>query len=226
MGIRRLIRNLKKKYKPTIDHSRHKTTLIKLGDDYGGYRVDPSRINPKGTVISIGIGGDASFDKDLLKLFPEIKVIAVDPTELAKETISKLLSKYPSFRNRLTLVQKAVVGDHKKKIKLGGNASSLFDYSGDEFEAININNLLKGFRDITLLKMDIEGAEYQVLDSLEYFNFEQLLIEWHHWLEKVPYSLDDTKKYISNIELKGFHELERTTEESWRLIQESFFIKL
>jgi len=34
------------------------------------------------------------------------------------------------------------------------------------------------------------------------------------------------KKYISNIELKGFHELERTTEESWRLIQESFFIKL
>jgi len=46
MGIRRLIRNLKKKYKPTIDHSRHKTTLIKLGDDYGGYRVDPSRINP------------------------------------------------------------------------------------------------------------------------------------------------------------------------------------
>jgi len=51
--------------------------------------------------------------------------------------------------------------------------------------------------------MDIEGAEYQVLDSLEYFNFEQLLIEWHHWLEKVPYSLDDTKKIHFKYRIEG-----------------------
>ena len=76
-----------------------------------------------------------------------------------------------------------------------------------------------GHQTIDLLKMDIEGAEYDVIDNLEEQEVEinQILIEFHHMYKGI--SLDDTKNAIDKLRKLGFelfHISQRTYEFSFR----------
>ena len=76
-----------------------------------------------------------------------------------------------------------------------------------------------GHKTIDLLKMDIEGAEYEVIDTLEKQGIEirQILVEFHHMYKGI--SIKDTENAITKLQQLGFelfHISERTYEFSFR----------
>jgi hypothetical protein len=69
--------------------------------------------------------------------------------------------------------------------------------------------------------MDIEGAEYDVIDTLEFQGVEinQILVEFHHMYEGI--SLVDTIRAIDKLKKLGFdlfHISQRTYEFSFRKV--------
>lgn len=158
--------------------------LVRLGTDYGGWECYLD-ILPRGcTILDLGIGEDTSFPAELVKL-KDVKVVAVDPTEAARIH----LMQYKDNPNWISYHQKAIAPHHVGHIfmhtnKLGGVSESIFSKhtAVNEFvpystECISITNLRELYEDISLLKMDIEGAEYGVYE--EALGIPQILIEVH-----------------------------------------------
>jgi FkbM family methyltransferase len=82
-GIKSRVLNrlARRKYAPDIEV--HRTTdLLRLGSSYGGWTFEPSSDLQHSTVLSCGLGEDASFDVEFASRF-NAKVIIVDPTPRA-----------------------------------------------------------------------------------------------------------------------------------------------
>ena len=79
-----------------------------IGSEYGGWPIDLDLITPRSTVISGGIGTDASFDKSLIKL-KQCNVIGIDPTKKSHDYIEQ------ENINGLTLIKAALTGERKTK---------------------------------------------------------------------------------------------------------------
>ena len=62
----------------------------------------------------------------------------------------------------------------------------------------------KGHEKIDLLKIDIEGFEYPVLDNIleDKINIHQLLVEFHHFFPEVGNS--KTEEMIQKLEHQGY----------------------
>src|SRR5258707_9441446 len=69
------------KYSPEIAVDRQ-PDLVRLGSSYGGWTFEPSSDLQRSTILSCGLGEDASFDVDFASTF-QATVIIVDPTPRA-----------------------------------------------------------------------------------------------------------------------------------------------
>ncbi len=222
----RLYRILKKRFDVFIGRaillkvskSHHQNQLISLGTEYGGWTFVNNESLNNSTIISAGLGEDASFDVEFASMFKS-RVIIVDPTPRAINHFQEITQKignlntlnYPDSgalpvssynlskiaQNQLILEEKAL-WDSNDKIKFfeppnpqhvsysinnfQNNYSKTTDFI--EVDSITISDLAKKFNlnvdEISLLKMDIEGAEIEVIDYLcnEKIYPKQLLIEF------------------------------------------------
>ena len=158
------------------------------GNNYGGFFACPDLLNSNSVVYSFGIGEDASFDEAVVRRHG-CEVHAFDPTPRSIEWVKR--QKLPS------------------KIHFAGigisDTSGLVDFylpknpeyvSGSMVAQANVNVTekvtvpMKSFADIAhelgharidLVKMDIEGAEYDVIPDLvgAGIPITQILIEFH-----------------------------------------------
>jgi FkbM family methyltransferase len=82
-------------------------------------------------------------------------VVVVEPTEYIND-----------FRHG-PIVNKAA-GTHEGKMPFGGRAyyTSTFEPGDHEYECFDVNKLLEQYEAIDLLKINIEGAEYDVLNHI------------------------------------------------------------
>jgi FkbM family methyltransferase len=164
-----------------------------FGNNYGGFYLNPVLLNENSIVYSIGIGEDVSFDLDVIKFF-NCNVYGFDPTPksiswVKSQNLNKLfvfndygISKYSGFvKFYLPQNKNHVSGSSRKNSNL------------DEKELISVP--MKSFLDIVnsynhteidILKIDIEGSEYDVLfDILKSgIVIKQILIEFHHRMFK------------------------------------------
>ena len=158
--------------------------LLRFGNAYGGYVLDLDRIPSDGVVIDAGIGTDLSFADELHKVRPALKFIGVDPGEESEEFVKK--SKVEGW---YTFISGAVVGDSRgSTVPLYLNAQphhgSMTVYRSHrdasrrmiEAKAISLNELVCVYRPC-VVKMDLEGAEYEVL--AECFGVRQIALEFH-----------------------------------------------
>jgi FkbM family methyltransferase len=205
------IQNVKSKHfsnitMPVKINNRSKIKII--GTEYGSSAVILDLIPVGSTVISAGVGEDISFDLELIKL-KNCKIIGIDPTEKAKRFVEN------NKHDRFCFLQKALYSESNKKIKIYKNTNP--DYVSEsitqshnmvstsesyEAETISIPDLLKNYEDVSVLKLDIEGAEYTVINSLKELYIPQIYVEFHHFC--TDFTTDDTTRCIMHLNDMGY----------------------
>ena len=169
------------------------TKLVKVkkrwyGNQYGGFFASPLFINNNSIVYSFGIGEDISFDLEIINKHNST-VFGFDPTPKSIKWIAnqKLTNRFSFFE--YGIADKTGLVD----FYLPKNEENV---SGSFVNQININPdskiqvQMKSFYDLTIelgheyiniVKMDIEGAEYMVLENLlkSGIRIDQILIEFH-----------------------------------------------
>lgn len=176
-----------------------------VGNVYGGFYAHLDVLNKNSIIYSIGIGTDASFDIELIKKF-NCNVYAYDPTPKSVEWVKKNISSEKFIFKGIGI--DVLCG--KKCFYLPRNKNHVSG-SLNEVPSIDLNNrLILDFEDIDtmmkknhhhkidLLKIDIEGSEYDVLDDIlnKNKNINQILVEFHPHLIK-----NGRKKTIELIKL-------------------------
>lgn len=107
------------------------------------------------------------------------QVVVVEPTEYIRDyTHGPIINK--------------AAGTHDGKMSFGGRAyyTSTFETGDHEYECFNVNSLLVQYSHIDLLKINIEGAEYDVLSHMIAAGLHQhiknIQVQFHQ-ISGVPY---------------------------------------
>lgn len=181
--------------------------VIHCGNDYGGFDVaadilDEINLKRKVIVYSFGIGEDLSFSQEVYERW-DCEIFAFDPTPKAIEYVenSSMSDKigfhfYPwglsdkdgaaqFFLPKERLYVPAYMTNGEKVEEISG---SLVEYEGVgesisvEFRTLQTIMEQMGHSQIDLLKMDIEGSEFAVIDEILNSGvvFEELCLEIHN----------------------------------------------
>lgn len=178
-----------------------KFDLIRLGkDNDGGYLVGKKTILKTEFLVSLGIGDDCSFEKDFLSMNKQVNLHCYDRYPLSKNYFIKEIIKsiiVLDFRNINHLMK--VNKDYQKIFTKNKVKKRLIRYKSLK-KIISENNLNSNI----FLKIDIEGAEYRILDEiLELQNiFTGLILEFHYvdlHKEKIKLFIDSLKLHLTHI---------------------------
>lgn len=166
---------------------------VYLGTSYGGWWVPYWCLNEGSVAVCAGAGEDISFEVALARY--GLQVVMVDPTPAAQTHVEAVLNTLDldqqtapsnsSTSYTLTDVDRSLL--MFLPVGLAGNSGTMRFYVPKEqkavsHSAVNIHNTTQyfealcltfsqvleraGFRQCMILKMDIEGAEYEVISAL------------------------------------------------------------
>lgn len=157
--------------------------LLNLGTEYGGWVIPGGMLETDWIVWSLGAGHDVSFDVEALRRGVS-RVRSFDP--VARHLDSALEQ---TNRDRRFTTHNTAVAGHDGLLRVSGDPSADHGYIGAgtdgvfDVRARTIKTLLDELGDaqIHLLKMDIEGAEYAVLETsdLSRLGVRILCVEFH-----------------------------------------------
>ncbi|AZA51876.1 FkbM family methyltransferase [Chryseobacterium sp. G0201] len=214
--MRKIITSLKTKFKVALGKIFNVKKSINVphqwyGNDYGGFYISTEKLNKNSIIYSFGVGEDISFDEALINKFG-CKVFAFDPTP-------KSIKWVENRKNPIEFIFHPYGIDEKSGIVeflLPKND----DYvSGSVINQINVDykktvkapmkcltDVVKelGHKKIDILKIDIEGSEYKVLDSIlsAPVEIDQILIEIHERF--FPDGKEKTKTLINTLNSYGY----------------------
>ncbi|NOH01020.1 MAG: FkbM family methyltransferase [Chloroflexi bacterium] len=167
-------------------------------------------INPKSIIYSFGIGEDLTFELELINKF-NVNVFSFDPTP-----------KSLAWAKSQNLPDKIIINEYGI-----GKADGLISFyppenndfishstikrSSGQTEFVQapvkrLDTIMKelSHNRIDLLKMDIEGSEYDVINDLERINIRpiQILVEFHHGFPEI--GVPRTKQAIRQLTRMGY----------------------
>ena len=154
----------------------------------GGWPLVDGAISKASIIYSIGVGDDASFDQAIISKFGS-HVHAFDPTPRSIEWVSQQVMPLNFYFHPLGIA--ATDGEVKlfppaKAQKVSYSIAPNIN-QGDApcvCRVLRLTSIMKllGHARVDVLKMDIEGFEYQVIDDLLAGDIrpQHLLIEFHH----------------------------------------------
>jgi len=145
--------------------------LVRLGTGYGGWIVPRSLLRPGAVCYLAGVGEDASFDLALIDAGCE--VVSIDPTPRAVAYAETIRGTEPRFRLLPVGLWDADTTQRFYAPRDPGHVShSITNLQGSSeyftAECRSVASLMAelGHSRLDLLKLDIEGAEYAVFESL------------------------------------------------------------
>jgi len=179
-----------------------------LGTHYGGFPVHADALGPGSVVYSVGVGEDASFDLALLGR-AEVELHAFDPTPRSVEWVAAR-EWPPGFRFHPVGV---AAHDGAARFYAPPDPSwvshSVVPREGAAAIEVPVKRLVTlarelGHERLALLKLDVEGAEYEILPDLLASGppVDQLVIEFHHRFEGV--GVARTSHAIARLRAAGF----------------------
>jgi FkbM family methyltransferase len=188
-----LIRKIRLRYALPKTETAHLQPSIQInkkwyGNSYGGFYIHPDLLSSSSVVYSIGIGKDISFDKKVMKNH-QCFVFAFDPTPKSIAYIESLrLPKLFQFNPFGIALESGFQKFYLPKNERAVSASTAMNSFVNENNAITVE--MKSWEDITkdlghteidVLKIDIEGAEYEIIPAITTGKVfvKQLLIEFH-----------------------------------------------
>lgn len=184
--------------------------LHRVGSGYGGYYVDPSTLGRDAVVYSLGVGEDISFDLAVIEQYGAA-VHAFDPTPKVKNWLaSQTLPEQFFFENVgiAHLDGEAIFYLPSERGYVSHSTVRAKEFSSNSIRVpmIRLSTAMRhrGHDRIDVLKMDIEGEEYAVLEDLvrERIPVRQLLIEFHHRFSSI--GTEKTKEALATLEGYGF----------------------
>ncbi|MCB0686935.1 MAG: FkbM family methyltransferase [Saprospiraceae bacterium] len=194
-----------------INHLMTTVTLpIKwYGSGYGGFYICPQFLTEKSIVYSFGIGKDISFDKKCMQ-YHSCEVFGFDPTPVAVQWVKDqdLPDSFHFYEYGLSRAS----GSMEFFVPLEKISGSLFEHHALDkvrkimVDMLSLNDIVLRFRHqhIDVLKMDIEGAEYDVLLDAGRWNVsvDQLLVEFHDRM--FPDGVDRSRQVVKILRELGY----------------------
>jgi hypothetical protein len=171
--------------------------LVRLGWKWNAWKYAPRAIPPAAVAYSVGVGRDITFDAALLAAHPTLEMHAFDNTPVASEFVRALglaggvppawtwhrLLLSPRDARSVTLALPEGRADSYAPVDdAGEGASSPVTLPARPFWRI-VARL--EHRLVHLLKMDVEGAEFETIAAMEAYYGDagppvcQFLVEWH-----------------------------------------------
>ncbi len=204
--IKRLYRRLFKN--PPSYSIEYLTKIERHGSNYGGWNIIPDSLSPDSKIISVGIGEDITFDLSIIHKY-NCNVFAYDPTPKVKQFL-KNQELPPNF-----IYHNIAIGDCDGKLvffppdnkdNVSHTAIKRNNDSGVEVVSNKLSTIMSrhGFSEIDLLKIDIEGFEYSVIDNIinENVKIKQLLVEFHHFFPEI--GNHKTEEYLNKLSDNNF----------------------
>lgn len=157
-----------------------------------GWHYIPELLGPQSIVYSLGVGDSIDLDIDLIHRY-SLTVEAFDPTPYSLEWVEGLeLPENFHFHPWAAAGEDGSLRLFRRVNKRGKRSGVMWTAEGDagddtdfiDAPAYTIATLMQklGHEQVDLLKVDVEGAEYEILDGLDDAgNLPiQLLVEYHH----------------------------------------------
>lgn len=214
-SLSRINRSDKKAYEVTIGmESSVRVGVVRpdrarLGSDYGGWEILPGLLSNGSVVYSFGVGEDKSSDLALIERFG-LTVQAFDPTPRSIAWVKDrdvpeafVLHEFglADFDGLAQLAPPEDLAHVSHRMLVGGAPAS-----GLRFPVKKLDTILRMLKHdrIDLLKLDIEGAEYSVIEDLVSAGIRptQLLVEFHHRFSSV--GTKRTKAAIQSLRRTGY----------------------
>jgi len=176
-----------------------------VGKTYGGKMLDLDLV-PKGSiVISAGLGEEISFDLELLA--HGCAIVGLDPTEKAMKFVEGQNLENFMFLPAALSHEPGPVTMYKNPNPKHVSESILPNHRSVSKEsymvgAYTIPELLEMHPNTSVIKMDVEGAEYEIIKSLTSLKVPQVVIEFHHFCS--DYTLKDTHDMIARMKTLGY----------------------
>lgn len=194
-------------YRPKLDVE---LETVRLGSDYGGWDVVADSLDAGSVVYSFGVGEDASFDLAVIEKFGAT-VHAFDPTPRSIEWVKgqELPEKFVLHEYGIADVDGEVTfhppenPEHVSHTLLGARSP---DGKAIEVPVKRLATIMGelGHGSIDVLKMDVEGAEYAVIEDISQTEVRpgQILVEFHHRFPGV--GLEKTKRAVGQLREMGY----------------------
>jgi FkbM family methyltransferase len=179
------------------------------GSDGAAWTVCLNRLSEDSVVYSFGVGEEISFDLELIRSIG-VTVHAFDPTPRSITWVQA-----QSLPKQFVFHPYGVAGEDGNRKFIPPNDPTHVSYTllhrhssrpAVEVGVFRVASIMRmlGHTQIDLIKMDIEGAEYEVLQDLLDANvpISQLLVEFHHRWSEI--GVEKTRNAIRDLNAAGF----------------------
>lgn len=189
-----------------------KRSRITFGNRFADWTFCPDGLDGNSVIYSFGVGEDVSFDSELISRY-KLKVHAFDPSPrsidwIARQELPEELCFYAyglaAQDGTITFSEPAESNIHSLKISAEeGENSGLKTHDLPVHRLPTIIQKL-GHDRIDILKMDIEGAEYEVIEDIleSPVPISQVLIEFHHRFPNI--GVEKTREAIARMNRGGY----------------------
>jgi FkbM family methyltransferase len=164
-------------------------------------------MGPDAVVYSGGVGEDITFEQELIRRFG-VKIYIFDPSPVAARTIALANTDHLLFKP----VGLSASAEGHFSIGGGMDESTWFKIGGSgRLPCTNLAREMEtnGHKFIDLLKIDIEGFEYEVLESCleQRVPIKQVCVEFHDFFPEIARA--KTRNMIRELESHGYDLIHR-----------------
>ncbi len=182
----------------------------RYGTEYGGWTIKKDSVQADSIVYSIGIGEDISFDLGLMHTYG-CKIFAYDPTPkvihfLQGQQVPGQFIFHPVGLAASDGKVEFFTPDNPDHVSHSARPGAEQKGKMVSFQVNRLSTLMNQNRHthIDLLKMDIEGFEYGVIENIlgENLDIRQVLLEFHHGM--YGFTNRDTLQTIAALRKSGY----------------------